>query len=280
MSPFHSTPVLMLRVSVCTYRFLFHLTWAFSRKEKPTINLPRYCIPQSLTATPDVVSFIMESCFWSFLWVAVYGRLSHPFVFISSVSWSPFWSPTCPSLAWLTRLSACASPRHPLGTLLPLSSVWFPLPASLSWVPPLFWWNIAPRHLVEHQDTKTTFLAPSEMVHGRLIFTDLTYMKMSHIWLIIWLGIEVCVGDGFPSSFFFFLLLLLAVPHGRSSLQRGGALIAVWEVLAATCGIWFSDQVWNPGPQRFNHWPTKAVPSFQFLKAVFPYNILWVFSFI
>ena len=48
----------------------------------------------------------------------------------------------------------------------------------------------------------------------------------------------------------------------------------------ATCGIWFSDQVWNPGPQRFNHWSTKAVPSFQFLKAVFPYNIFWVFFFI
>ena len=89
------------------------------------------------------------------------------------------------------------------GDPLPLSSVWSPLPASLSWLPPLSWWNIAPRHSVEHQDTKT-FLAPSEMVHGRLIFRDLTYMKMSHIWLIIWLGIEVYVGDGFPSNFFFF----------------------------------------------------------------------------
>ena len=57
---------------------------------------------------------------------------------------------------------------------------------------------------MEHQDTKTTFLAPSEMVHGRLIFRDLTCLKMSHIWLIIWLGIEVYVGDDFPSNFFLY----------------------------------------------------------------------------
>lgn len=55
---------------------------------------------------------------------------------------------------------------------------------------------------MEHQDTEITFLAPSEMVHGRLIFRDLTCVKMSHIWLIIWLGIEVYVGDDFPSNFF------------------------------------------------------------------------------
>lgn len=186
-------------------------------------------------------------------------------------------------LAWCTSVSLCFSslsfgdPSAPLLSQIPTSCLPF-----LGYSPVLV------EHQMEHQDTKTTFLAPSEMVHGRLIFRDLTCVKMSHIWLIIWLGIEVYVGDGFPSNFFLFSFFWLCQVLAATR----EVFIAAWgsfscNMRSLSCHMW--DLVlWpelEPRPsvlaaQCFNHWTTKEVASFQFLKALFPYNILWVFFFI
>lgn len=101
-------------------------------------------LPISLTATPEVVSFITGTL----LSRVLSEDLCMADVLSSSVSWrSPFWFPPAP--VW-TDYPLClvhiwepgASPHHHWDPLDPCPVLDLPLPISLVWVTPLPWWSI------------------------------------------------------------------------------------------------------------------------------------------
>lgn len=132
----------------------------------------------------------MEYSFWSFLWGALHGKLSHP----SGVYQVQFPEEVLSGASALFHLDWLPSrPGVYCQPVLLLTILRGPSAPLLYWTPFL--------GLLRCLGGAYPYLAPSEMVHGRLIFRELTCLKMSHIWLIIWLRTEIYVGDGFPSDF-------------------------------------------------------------------------------